>query len=187
MMKKWIAEKELKGFEERYRYDVGYMRHMLKFSPDAFFKFAKLMDASAHRETAPVNASFAAKLVGAVAEDCGPCVQLVADMATEAGVAADQVEAVLTRNHNAMFSDTALGFCFADAVVSEASYLDEARNDVRAEWGESGVIDLTLGLQLGRMYPMIKKALGFGQLCQRVDLDGAFVNVVRTESEKQVA
>lgn len=186
-MKTWIAERSLKTFEERYRYDVSYMRYMLQYSPDAFFKFSKLMEASAHCETAPVEASFAAKLVGAVAEDCGPCVQLVADMAAEAGMAEDQIEAVLTRNHDAMNPDTALGFCFADAVVRRASYQDDVRNDVRAEWGETGVIDLTLGLQLGRMFPMIKVGLGFGKLCQRVEVGDAQVDVVKAENVKEAA
>lgn len=139
------------------------------------------MEAAAHCESAPVEAAFAAKLVGAVAEDCGPCVQLVADMAAEAGMPADQIEAVLTRKHNVMSPDTALGFCFADAVVRHTSYQDEARNDVRAEWGEAGVIDLTLGLQLGRMYPMIKEGLGFAKLCQRVEVGGAPIDVVKEE------
>ena len=63
------------------------------------------MKASAHREVVPVEASFAAKITGALAEDCGPCTQLVVDMALEAGMAKDQIEAVLRRDPRAMNDD----------------------------------------------------------------------------------
>ena len=53
------------------------------------------MKAATHREVIPVEASFSAKLTGAMAEDCGPCTQLCVDMALEAGMSKDQIEAVL--------------------------------------------------------------------------------------------
>lgn len=174
------TERALNEFEAHYDYDVSYMRYMLTHAPAAYGKFATLTEASAHREAAPVEAAFAAKLVGAVAEDCGPCVQLVADMAREAGVAPEQVEAVLTRDPARMSDNTALGFRFADAVVRAAPHEDEAREAVLAQWGEAGLIDLVLGLQLGRMYPMVKKGLGFGKTCKRIQVGNASIPVVKT-------
>ena len=173
------TERALNDFEAHYDYDVAYMRYMLAHAPAAYDTFAKLTDASAHREAAPLDVAFAAKLVGAVAEDCGPCVQLVADMAREAGVAPGQIEAVLTRDPAPMSDETALGFRFADAVVRAAPHEDEAREAVLAQWGEAGLIDLVLGLQLGRMYPMVKKGLGFGKTCKRIQVGGASVPVVK--------
>jgi hypothetical protein len=152
---------------------------MLNESPAAFFKFAPVMKAAAHREVVPADASFAAKLVGALAEDCGPCTQLVVDMALEAGVAKDRVEAVLRRDLRAMDDATLLGFCFADAVVRRAASEDEYRDAVRAQWGQKGVIDLTLSLQLGRMFPMVKAGLGYAKECRRVQVDGHNVDVVK--------
>ena len=75
------------AFAGRYGYDVSYLEMLLNESASAFFKFAPLMKASAHREVVPVEASFAAKITGGLAEDCGPCTQLVVDMALEAGMA----------------------------------------------------------------------------------------------------
>ena len=85
-MRSWIARRMLRAFAKRYGYDVSYLLMMLNCSPAAFFKFAPVMKASAHREAVPIDASFAAKIVGALAEDCGPCTQLVVDMALEAGM-----------------------------------------------------------------------------------------------------
>src|SRR3954468_11788002 len=120
-MRSWIARRGLRAFARRYGYDVSYLEMMLNCSPAAFFKFAPLMKAAAHREAVPIDASFAAKIVGALAEDCGPCTQLVVDMALEAGMAKDQIEAVLRRDPRAMSDMTRLAFKFADAVARRST------------------------------------------------------------------
>lgn len=179
-MRKFIAKRGLNAFRARYGYDVSYMEHMLEMAPSAFFKFAATMKLAHHCDVAPANALFAAKLVGALAEDCGPCVQLVADMAREAGVPAQNIEAVLRSDRAGMDEDTATGFRFADALVKRAPDLDDARDAVRTWWGEAGIIDLTLGTQIGRIFPMTKAGLGFAKTCERVRIDDRTVDVVRT-------
>src|SRR3954453_17285409 len=116
-MRSWIARRMLRATAERYGYDTSYLEMMLSESPAAFFKFASVMKASAHREVVSVEASFAAKIVGALAEDCGPCTQLCVDMALAAGMPKDQIEAVLRRDARAMSDTTRLAFRFADAVA----------------------------------------------------------------------
>jgi hypothetical protein len=178
-MRSWIARRSLRAFAKRYGYDVSYLEAMLNESPAAFFKFAPIMKAAAHREAVPIDASFAAKIVGALAEDCGPCTQLVVDMALEAGMAKDQIEAVLRRDPRAMNDATMLGFRFADAVVRRSANDDEFRDAVRAQWGPKGVIDLTMALQLGRMFPMVKAGLGYAKECRRVSVNGHNIDVVK--------
>ena len=178
-MRSWIARRTLSAFARRYGYDVSYLEMMLNHSPAAFFKFARLMKASAHREAVPIDASFAAKIVGALAEDCGPCTQLVVDMALEAGMPRDQIEAVIRRDPRAMNDATTLGFRFADAVARRSADDDEFRDAVRAQWGQKGVIDLTLALQMSRMFPMVKAGLGYAKECRRVTVSGHDVDVVK--------
>ncbi|GJL93833.1 MAG: hypothetical protein DHS20C05_02380 [Hyphococcus sp.] len=186
-MLKFFAERGLKDFSDRYDYDVSYMRHMLEISPAAFLKFSKLTELAQHCDAAPVDALFAAKLVGAVTEDCGPCVQLVVNMAREAGVEPAQIEAILKRDHNGMNADAALGFCFADAIVRRAPFEDEVRNDVRASWGEAGIIDLTMAVQIGRVFPMVKAGMGFAKECRRVTIDDTPIDVIKGETVKDAA
>jgi hypothetical protein len=179
-MRSWIARRSLRAFARRYGYDVSFLEMMLEYSPAAFFRFVPVMKASAHREAVPVDASFAAKIVGAMAEDCGPCTQLVVDMALDAGMSRDQIEAVLRRDPRAMNEATTLGFRFADAVVRRAiEQEDEFRDVIRAHWGQKGVIDLTLALQLGRMFPMVKAGLGYAKECRRVTVDGHDIDVIK--------
>jgi integrase len=178
-MRKTAADLLLKTMGARYDYDVSYMRAMLQHSPKAFFKFVKIMDVARHREAAATEAIYAAKLVGALAEDCGPCTQLVVNMAREAHVPDDQIEATLRRDAQAMSADTALGFRFAEAIAYRLANEDEAREAVRARWGEKGVIDLTLALQIGRIFPMVKAGLGYAKECRRVAVNGRSVDVVK--------
>ncbi len=178
-MRSFLARRMLRSFSKRYGYDTSYLDMLLKVSPAAFFKLAPLMKAAAHREVIPVEAKFAASITGALGEDCGPCTQLTVDMALEAGMARDQVEAVLRRDISAMTEATALGFQFADAVVHHAMDDDKYRDAVRARWGDKGVIDLAMTLQLGRMFPMLKLALGYARECRRVTVAGHQVDVVK--------
>jgi hypothetical protein len=104
---------------------------------------------------------------------------LVVNMALEAGMPKDQIEAVLRRDLAPMNSATILGFRFADAVVRRSADDGEHRDAVRARWGEKGVIDLTMALQMGRMFPMVKSALGYSKECRRVTVSGQNVDVVK--------
>jgi hypothetical protein len=178
-MRSFFVRRVLRATSKRYGYDTSYLEHMLKESPAAFFKFAPVAKAAAHREVVPLDASFAAKITGAMAEDCGPCVQLGINMALEAGMAKDQIEAVVRRNTAAMTESTRLGFQFADAVASRAANADQHRDAVRARWGEKGVIDLAMALQMGRLFPMLKAALGYARECRRVTVDGQQVDVIK--------
>ena len=179
IMRSFFARRILRRFNQRYGYDTSYLDMLLRESPAAFFKFAPLMKASRHREVVPIEASFAAGLVGAKAEDCGPCAQLVVDMALDAGIPKDQVEAVVRRDVHAMNDSTVLAFRFADAIVRRSADEDEHRDAVRAQWGEKGVIDLAFALQMGRMYPMMKAALGYAKECRRISVDGKQIDVVK--------
>ena len=41
------------------------------------------------------------------------------------------------------------------------------------------MIDLTLALQMGRMFPMVKAALGYAKECRRVTVDAPNVDVIK--------
>ncbi len=176
-MLKAIARNRIRAFSNRYDYDASYMEAVLDASPAVFFKFVKLVDAASHRESAPIDAYYAAKMAGARAEDCGPCTQLTVNMALEAGMGRDQIQAVLRRDYVAMNEDTVLAFRFAQAVINRTSNENELREAVRTALGDKGVIDLTLSLQLGRMFPMVKAGLGFARQCRRVTVGDTLVEV----------
>jgi alkylhydroperoxidase family enzyme len=178
-MRKWIASRFLDRFSKRYDYDVSYLRALLEASPDAFFKFAPMSKLAAHREAAPRDAFYAAKLIGAMHEDCGPCVQIVVNMAREAQVSDAVIDAVLRRDLAAMGEEAAIAFRFADAVARRTADEDAAREAVRAAWGDKGVVDLTFAVQISRLAPMVKAGLGYAKECTRVTVGDKAVAVAK--------
>lgn len=178
-MRSFLARRALRAFGRHYDYDVSYLEYLLKVSPRGFFGFRPVMALARHREAAPRDAAGAAKLVGAMHEDCGPCLQITTDMAREAGMSDDQIDAVLTGAEASMSGPTALGYRFATALVGRTADLDAAREAVRAAHGDQAIVDLTFATQIGRIFPMIKTGLGFGQACQRIRLGSRVVNMHR--------
>jgi hypothetical protein len=107
------------------------------------------------------------------AEDCGPCTQLVVDMARADGVPDALLRAVLQDDHaaiQAVDADTALAAHFARCWTSHSPSLADARDALRRRFGERGLASLALAMSGARMFPMIKSALGHGQACQRVQV-----------------
>jgi alkylhydroperoxidase family enzyme len=168
MLLDWIARRQMAAFEKKFAYDLGYARELLQTSPRAFWKFSLLSPMGQHREGVPASAWHAAKIVGARAEDCGPCVQLVVDMARADGMHDDMIGAVLRDDLPAMDTDTSLGYRFARAVVARDVQALDLREEVIRLHGPKALASLALGLTASRMYPMLKMALGHGHACVRV-------------------
>jgi hypothetical protein len=66
-----------------------------------------------------------------------------------------------------------LGYRFAAAVLAkDADGCDAAREEIRALWGSAAVVDLSLAVTMGRMYPTVKFGLGHARACARVTVAG---------------
>jgi hypothetical protein len=167
----------LKRMAQRFDYDVSYLLYLLDESPQAFWTFTRATAMSRHRERVPAEAAFTARLVATLSEDCGPCTQLLVRHATEAKMATEQIEAVLTPNAAAMNPAVALAYRYADAVLNRRPDAADAREAVRSHWGHKGLIDLALSMQGARLYPMMKDALGYAVECRRVRVEDRWVDV----------
>lgn len=181
-MMRFLTHRLLDAFARRHGADVAYLHAMVDASPAAFRKFGKVSSLASHREAVPVGASHAARLVGTLVEDCGPCIQLVADMARNAGMDESQIVAVLTGDHGAMSREVALASAFANALARRREDLGDLREQVRERWGERGVIDLTFATQMSRLFPMVKAGLGFAATCGAIRLGATTVHPFRASA-----
>jgi hypothetical protein len=175
-----LARNLIQRMERRYDCDMSYAHYLLEKAPKAFGKFMRAAAMSRHREQVPVEAAYTVQLMATMHEDCGPCTQIVVRLAEESTMSADQIEAVLTGRTSAMQSTVTLAYRFADAVLNRRTDILEAREAVRAQWADRGLIDLAMNMQGARLYPMMKQALGFALQCQRVSLHGRWIEVART-------
>src|SRR5215468_5498924 len=116
-MMKWLLSRWIGRFERTWNYDASYLRDVLDADPRALMAFSKVTGISNYRKDVPLAVYCAAGIVGAMAEDCGPCTQLGLDMAQRAGVDPAILRAVVARDFAAMPDDVVLAVRFAEATL----------------------------------------------------------------------
>lgn len=159
-------------FEKSWGYDASYMRALVRASPRSYLNFMRI-GGVVDRKAAPAAALGAAGIVGTLAEDCGACVQISADMAAAAGVSPQVLRAILAGDEAGMGEDAALAWRFARASLArDMDVADPLRDEIAARWGEAGLAAIALQLTTARMYPTLKYALGYGQACSKVVVAG---------------
>jgi len=162
-------------FAKRYDYDVSYMRDLIDTDPAAFFAFSKVQGLAGYRK-GPPEAVVAAALVGTLAEDCGPCTQIVVRMAEEKGVSPKVLKAVLEGDEAGMGPDAALAWRFARASLArDMNAADPLRDEIVERWGGKALASIALAIASARVYPTVKYALGHGKTCSKVMVKGEAV------------
>src|SRR3954471_15528132 len=141
-MMKWLIRNRLRAFERKYGYDVTYMRELLGTDCRAFVAFARATKIGEYRRDLPREVYWAAKLVGIVSEDCGPCTQLCVALALSDGVDAGVLSAVLADDRARMSTEVVLGVEFARATIAHAVEADDLRDEVTRRWGKRAVISV---------------------------------------------
>ena len=111
-MIKWLLRRRLAAFERAWNYDASYMHEVLEADPSALMAFSKVASLGRYHKDAPLAAYHAVRIVGTMAEDCGPCTQLTVDMAVRAGVDPAVLRAAVSREFSAMPADVSLGGAF---------------------------------------------------------------------------
>ncbi|MEQ1440450.1 hypothetical protein AAG565_13910 [Fontimonas sp. SYSU GA230001] len=171
MLKSFIRAR-IGKFERAYDYDMSYARDLVDADPRAFLIFNRVIPLARYRRDVPLDAWFAAKIVGSMSEDCGPCTQLVVQMAERAGVAADTLRAIIARRPQDLPADAQLGYRFAEAAVAHSLDADPLRAQVLRRWGRRAPVSLGFALVSARIFPTLKYALGHGKTCARVVVAG---------------
>ena len=176
-MLRWLFRKQIDAFDRTHGYDSAYVREILDADLDAALRFSKVMGLTKYRKGVTTDAWYAAKLVGTLTEDCGPCTQLVVTMAEHDGVPQAVIRAILNGDTHAMPENVLLAFRFAHAVLRHDPEADALRERVVATWGEKGLISLGFALTMARFLPTLKYALGHGKACQRVKVGSAEITI----------
>jgi hypothetical protein len=91
-------------------------------------------------------------------------------MALEAAVPAEEIALCLQGNAKAA-GDVGLGFRFSQAAIADARALEELRKEIEARFGAAAVTAASFAASSGRIYPVLKRGLGFGQTCSRVIIE----------------
>lgn len=171
-MLKWFFHRKLRAFERAHGYDAAYMHELLETDVTAFMKFARATGLGAYRKDVPLEVMTAAHLTASILADCGPCTQLGVGFATQAGVPAATIAAIIKADEAAMSPDVALGCRFARAVLARDPAADGYRVQIVRRWGPRALLALAFGTMAAQLYPTLKYALGHGKACTRVIVAG---------------
>jgi len=162
--------KQLAREERSLGESLDYVRHILRTSLPAFFKFALFTPLSQHRRKLPPTPYRVARIVATRDEDCGTCVQIEVNLARRDGVPDDVIHAVLNDRHEDLIPELSEIYRFTKAVVEATGHEEELRQRIRERYGEEGLVELALGMAAARVFPVTKRALGYATSCALVEI-----------------
>jgi alkylhydroperoxidase family enzyme len=162
--------KRLDREEQSLGESVEYVRHILRTSLPAFFKFALFTPLSQHRRKLPPTPYRVARIVATRDEDCGSCVQIEVNLARREGVPVDIIRAVVNDRPEELTPELADVYGFTKAVVEASGEEEDLRQRIRDRYGEEGLVELALGMAAARLFPITKRALGYAISCALVDV-----------------
>ena len=176
MIKRWL-KRTARRFGARYDYDVDYMLQVTDISTEAGLRLAALPVFAGYRKPKAAGAIYAgAALASTLDGDCGPCVQLLVDMALEGGVPRDDLLACL-QGRPEEAGNCGLGFRFAQAAIADLDTLPALRDEIEALHGKEAVVAASFASASGRVYPVLKRGLGFGAVCAKVSVGNELIGV----------
>ncbi|MBI1261627.1 MAG: hypothetical protein GC184_07865 [Rhizobiales bacterium] len=166
-----LFERMIRKTEKQTGESADYLRDISAAAPSAFWRFLAFTPLSQHRGPLPLNAACAARIAAIHAEDCGPCLQITINLALAAGANPDLLRAAVNGDLEAMDADSRLAFRFAEAIAKRDLQSEDLRPDIEARWGKAGLAELALAIASVRVYPTLKRTMGYGQACQRVHIE----------------
>jgi AhpD family alkylhydroperoxidase len=163
-MLSWLINRKITKAERELGVSLDYARWIAKASLPATLRMAKFTKLL-HAHRGPATAVHVASIVGSMADDCGSCVQIGVNLARKAGVSREILEAVVRRAPETLPADLADVYRFAEAATLNAPELDDFRERVRDRYGDAGLIEIALAVAMHRVYPTLKRGLGFAKSC----------------------
>lgn len=157
----------LRAFGQHYDYDVSYLEALAEASPGAFLAFEKAMGSGRYQKAAPFDLLAIAKITALRAEDCGPCTELCIKMAREAGVP-DAVLRGALHGGKGLSPEHLEIHRFARAVAMNEDMDPDLLPRLQERWGREVMAELGLAIVSARLYPTMKRALGYDKSCSLI-------------------
>ena len=169
---KTLAHSNIEKFANSFQYNADYMHEIAQTDLEAIVRFSLLEDLGDYRKQISTEAWYAAKLVGCISEDCGPCTQLVVTMAEKEGLDKTLLTNLIEGKRELLDSESRLFFDYALAVTTHDVQAETLRLKILNDFGPSAIISAGLAIITAKAYPLLKYATGHGQACVKIRIDG---------------
>ena len=166
-----IVDRVIDRQEEQIGESMDYLRDIARASVPAFLKFGLFAPLAAHRSAASAEALAVVRLVATRHEDCGPCLQTCVRYALRDGVDAGVVRAVIAGQPERLPEHLARLYRFAEAVITASPEATALSQQTAEELGQKALVDLALAIAGVRVFPTVKRALGYAKSCSLVRVE----------------
>ena len=158
------SREAIRAFAQHYNYDVGYVEALMDASPGAFSAYETAMPMGQYQKAAPTDLLMIAKLATTQVEDCGPCLELGVKIARESKVPESIIRGAL-RGGEGLNPEQLDVYHYARGVAANEDLDPELLPRLEARWGRQVIAELAIGIVASRMYPALKRALGYAKRC----------------------
>jgi AhpD family alkylhydroperoxidase len=158
------SREAIRAFGRHYNYDVGYVEDLMDASPGAFAAYEAAMPMGQYQKASPTELLAIAKLATSQVEDCGPCLELGVKLARESKVTESVIRGTL-RGGEGLSPEQLDVYRYARGVAENEDLDPELLPRLENRWGREVIAELAIAIVATRMYPALKRALGYAKRC----------------------
>jgi alkylhydroperoxidase family enzyme len=163
-----LALRQIDAQEQKLGASLDYLRHMARTSLRLLWRFGKIFPFAMCRKALPVDAMHVAALTASHHEDCGGCVQIAVNVALADNLSREIIQAVLDTNPQLLTDDLSDVYHFTHAVVTRTGAEEPLRERLVRRYGDEALIELAMIIAAARVFPTVKRAMGYATSCSRV-------------------
>lgn len=158
-----IALALIKRSENRIGVTFDYIRQIAKTDLGLLARLNRIFGFLDPNRHAPTMAYHAARLHGALAADCGTCVEAEINLARNAGLSESDIDNLLS----GQTTDKTLQAVIAltTAVTKHRQDDPDARATIKSAYGEKALIEIAFAMNGAALLPGIKRSLGYATAC----------------------
>lgn len=164
-MLKIIATRLIQNAERRLGVGLDYTHHIAQTSVSLLMRYNRLFGFLDPNNNVPREAYHAARIRGALAADCGTCVEAELNLAKANHIPKDHLKRILMTDYASLPNEIAAVCLLADSVVSKREDNPEARSIVVKAYGDAGLIELSYAMNGASLLPGIKRSKGYATAC----------------------
>lgn len=171
-MLKSIARHLVSKAESRIGVKLDYAHQIADTDFGLMARYGKIFDFLDPNKKVPPLAYHTARLRGALAADCGTCVEAEINLAKASGIEPETIKALLKTEYEGLASEISAVARLADAVVKNREDDLDARAEIQSAFGTSGLIEICYAMNGAALLPGIKRGMGYATECNLKMLNG---------------
>lgn len=164
-MIKTVAKFLIRRAEQRIGVELDYTHKIAETDISLLRRYGRIFKFLDPNKAVPPTAYHVARLRGALAADCGTCVQAEINLAKTAQIPDGVISAVIGGDYSDLSAPVAAVARLADAVTLRREDDAAARDDIIDAYGDAGLIELSYAMNGAALLPGIKRAMGYATSC----------------------